>query len=30
MTVYEESGPFPPLDARERWSQQFFAFLEAA
>ena len=30
MTIYEESGHFPPLDARERWSQQFFAFLEAA
>ena len=30
MTIYEESGHFPPLDARERWSQQFFAFLESA
>jgi pimeloyl-ACP methyl ester carboxylesterase len=30
MTIYEESGHFPPLDARERWSRQFFAFLEAA
>ena len=30
MTIYEESGHFPPLDARERWSKQFFAFLEAA
>ena len=30
MTIYEESGHFPPLDARERWARQFFAFLEAA
>lgn len=27
-TLYEESGHFPPLDARERWTRQFFAFLE--
>jgi hypothetical protein len=27
MTIYEESGHFPPLDARERWTKQFFGFL---
>jgi pimeloyl-ACP methyl ester carboxylesterase len=30
MTIYEESGHFPPLDARERWTNQFFTFLESA
>jgi pimeloyl-ACP methyl ester carboxylesterase len=29
MTLYEESGHFPPLDARERWTKQFFGFLES-
>jgi pimeloyl-ACP methyl ester carboxylesterase len=29
-SLYEESGHFPPLDARERWSAEFFAFLEWA
>lgn len=29
-TIYEESGHFPPLDARERWTAQFFAHLEGA
>lgn len=29
-TIYEESGHFPPIDAAERWSAQFWAFLEGA
>jgi pimeloyl-ACP methyl ester carboxylesterase len=28
MEWFEESGHFPPLDARERWEAIFFAFLE--
>jgi pimeloyl-ACP methyl ester carboxylesterase len=27
---FEGSGHFPPIDAAERWSEVFFAFLEAA
>src|SRR4051812_24641729 len=30
MSIYEGSGHFPPLDARERWEAEFFTFLEAA
>jgi pimeloyl-ACP methyl ester carboxylesterase len=30
MSLYDESGHFPPLDARERWNAEFFAFLESA
>jgi pimeloyl-ACP methyl ester carboxylesterase len=26
---FEESGHFPPLDARERWNEVFFGFLES-
>ena len=26
---FEESGHFPPIDARERWSARFFGFLES-
>ena len=26
---FEESGHFPPLDARERWQARFFGFLES-
>ena len=29
MTMYEGSGHFPPLDARERWEAEFFGFLES-
>jgi pimeloyl-ACP methyl ester carboxylesterase len=29
-TMYEGSGHFPPLDAAERWSAEFFTFLESA
>ena len=29
MTMYEGSGHFPPIDARERWAEEFFGFLEA-
>jgi pimeloyl-ACP methyl ester carboxylesterase len=29
-SIYEGSGHFPPLDARERWQAEFFAFLESA
>jgi hypothetical protein len=29
MSLYEGSGHFPPIDARERWSAQFFGFLES-
>src|SRR5690349_2314831 len=28
--MYEGSGHFPPIDAAERWSAQFFAFLGSA
>jgi len=28
-SFYEGSGHFPPIDARERWSAEFFAFLES-
>jgi pimeloyl-ACP methyl ester carboxylesterase len=28
-SLYEGSGHFPPLDARERWSAEFFGFLES-
>jgi len=28
MEWFEESGHFPPLDARERWNAVFFGFLE--
>ena len=28
MSMYEGSGHFPPLDARERWQAEFFAFLQ--
>ena len=27
---FDGSGHFPPIDARERWTQLFFAFLDAA
>ena len=27
--MFEESGHFPPLDARERWNAAFFGFLES-
>ena len=27
---FEGSGHFPPIDAAERWSRVFFAFLEDA
>jgi pimeloyl-ACP methyl ester carboxylesterase len=30
MSMYDGSGHFPPIDAAERWSAEFFAFLEAA
>jgi hypothetical protein len=30
MSSYDGSGHFPPIDAAERWSAEFFAFLEAA
>src|SRR3954470_13330032 len=30
MSIYEGSGHFPPLDARERWEAEFFTFLESA
>jgi hypothetical protein len=26
---FEGSGHFPPIDAAERWSRVFFAFLES-
>jgi hypothetical protein len=29
MEMYEGSGHFPPVDAAERWSAQFFGFLES-
>ena len=29
MTMYEDSGHCPPLDARERWAKEFFGFLES-
>ena len=29
MEWFEESGHFPPLDARERWNAVFFGFLES-
>ena len=29
MEWFEESGHFPPLDARERWNATFFGFLES-
>jgi hypothetical protein len=29
MEFFEESGHFPPIDARERWSARFFGFLES-
>jgi pimeloyl-ACP methyl ester carboxylesterase len=29
MEWFEESGHFPPIDARERWSARFFGFLES-
>ena len=30
MSMYEGSGHFPPIDARERWSARFFGFLESS
>ena len=27
--MFEGSGHFPPIDARERWSGRFFGFLES-
>jgi hypothetical protein len=30
MEHFEGSGHFPPIDAAERWSAVFFAFLELA
>jgi pimeloyl-ACP methyl ester carboxylesterase len=29
IEIFEESGHFPPIDARERWSATFFGFLES-
>ena len=29
VEIFEESGHFPPIDARERWSERFFGFLES-
>ncbi|HET6546839.1 MAG TPA: alpha/beta hydrolase [Solirubrobacter sp.] len=29
MSMYEGSGHFPPIDAADRWSAEFFAFLES-
>jgi pimeloyl-ACP methyl ester carboxylesterase len=29
MERFEDSGHFPPIDARERWSTRFFGFLES-
>ena len=29
MPIFEGSGHFPPIDARERWSARFFGFLES-
>jgi pimeloyl-ACP methyl ester carboxylesterase len=29
IEIFEESGHFPPIDARERWSERFFGFLES-
>jgi pimeloyl-ACP methyl ester carboxylesterase len=29
MSMYEGSGHFPPIDAADRWSAEFFGFLEA-
>ena len=29
VEIFEESGHFPPIDARERWSARFFGFLES-
>ena len=30
MAIFEGSGHFPPIDAAERWSAMFFAFLDSA
>jgi pimeloyl-ACP methyl ester carboxylesterase len=30
MQLFEGSGHFPPIDARERWSEVFFGFLDSA
>lgn len=29
IEIFEESGHFPPIDARERWAARFFGFLES-
>jgi pimeloyl-ACP methyl ester carboxylesterase len=29
IETFEESGHFPPIDARERWAARFFGFLES-
>jgi pimeloyl-ACP methyl ester carboxylesterase len=29
MSMYEGSGHFPPIDAADRWSAEFFGFLES-
>lgn len=29
-TLYEQSGHFPPIDAHQRWSAQFWAFVDGA
>ena len=29
LVLVEESGHFPPIDARERWAARFFGFLES-
>ena len=29
MEIFEGSGHFPPIDAAERWSAMFFAFLDS-
>jgi hypothetical protein len=30
MEMFDGSGHFPPIDAAERWSAMFFAFLDSA
>jgi hypothetical protein len=30
VELFEGSGHFPPIDAAERWSAQFFGFLDGA
>ena len=30
IEMFDGSGRFPPIDAAERWSAMFFAFLDSA